>query len=64
MPKNISFEDSLAQLRELVAKLESGECTLEESIKLFEQGTKLSNKCMEILSTAEKKISALTDGED
>lgn len=60
------FEASMKELEEIVAKLESGEVGLEESLKLFEQGIKLSKSCQSILSDAEKRVSVLIsqDGEE
>ena len=47
--------------KEVLAKLESGECSLEESIALFEDGVKRTNECRTILAEAKKKITLLTD---
>ncbi len=60
----IDFEASLKSLEEIVAKLESGECTLDESIKLFEKGMELSNQCTKKLEEARLKIITLTDAEE
>ena len=51
--RKISYETNITKLREIVEKLESGEASLEESLKLFEQGIKLSNACYETLKNAE-----------
>ena len=56
-----NFEGSLTKLEEIVGKLESGECNLDESIKQFEEGIKLYKSCKTLLDDAEKKISILTD---
>lgn len=58
-----SFEEALQSLEKTVAKLESGECTLEESIALFEAGMKDITECREALKAAEKKIILLSDFE-
>ena len=50
----------MARLEEIVARLESGNCTLDESLKLFEEGTKLTAFCNESLKAAEQKITQLT----
>ena len=55
MPK-LGYEQSLKRLEQIVGKLESGECELEEAIKLFEEGTKLSASCYAMLEKAEQKI--------
>lgn len=54
-----TFEESIAELEEIVAKLEGGNVTLDESLTLFEQGIKLSKNCQKMLDTAEKKVSIL-----
>lgn len=54
-----SFEQSLAQLEEIVAKLEDGDLPLEQSLELFEKGIKLSRECRERLTTAERRIEVL-----
>ena len=61
---NISYETNITKLREIVEKLESGEASLEESLKLFEQGIKLSNACYETLKNAEQKITELSEIEE
>lgn len=62
--KSITFEESMKRLDEIVSALESGEVSLEESLKLFEEGTKLSVKCTELLDSAEQKVVALMQGPD
>ena len=62
--KSITFEASMRRLDEIVAALENGEVTLEESIKLFEEGTKLSAQCAQLLEQAELKVSKLMQGPD
>ena len=61
----MDFEKNLKRLEEIVQKLENGELQLEESLKLFEEGVKISRQCNEKLSEAEKKVKVLlgTDGE-
>jgi exodeoxyribonuclease VII small subunit len=61
MSKKKSFEESLKELESIVAKLESGEMSLEDSLEKFEIGTKLYKDCKDQLSIAEKKISILTE---
>lgn len=58
--KKIEFEESLKQLETLVDKLEKGDLSLEESLKNFEQGVKLTRECRQALQTAEQKISVLS----
>lgn len=61
-----SFETSLAELEQIVAKLEDGDLPLEQSLQLFEKGIKLSRECRERLTKAERRIEILmkdADGE-
>ncbi len=53
------FETSLAELEEIVAKLEDGDLPLEKSLDLFEKGIKLSRECRDRLSNAERRIEIL-----
>ena len=57
------FEKSIKELESIVAKLESGDTTLDESLELFEKGIKPSKECNKMLDTAEKKVSVLMNGE-
>ncbi len=54
-----SFETSLAELEQIVSKLESGDRPLEESLELFEKGIKLSRECRDRLAKAERRIEIL-----
>ncbi len=63
VPK-ISFEDALAKLDAIVYQLESGSLPLEESIKQFEEGMRLSKICGDKLSDAENKIEQLVKRND
>jgi len=54
-----NFEQSVAQLEAIVEKMESQELGLEESLKLYEQGVKLTQECQRMLSSAEQKIQQL-----
>lgn len=58
-----NFEKSLIELENIIAKLESEEVSLDESIALFEKGVALSNECRKTLETAENKIITLTEAE-
>ena len=58
------FEKSLKRLEEIVGKLENGELTLEDSLKLFEEGTKLSKSCEKQLNQAQRKVEMLVKDED
>ncbi len=52
----MTYEQATKRLEEIVEKLESGEMPLEESMKLYEEGVKLSDFCMKKLSEAKQKI--------
>lgn len=54
------FEKRLTDLEEIVAKLESGETPLEDSLVLFEEGTNILKKLTHILEEAERKVEVLT----
>lgn len=58
------FEEALEKLSALVEKMENGDLSLEESLKIFEEGIKLSKDCQNALSDAEKKVQALLLEED
>lgn len=54
-----TFEASLGELEKIVSQLEEGDLSLEESLKLFEQGVKLSRDCQQRLAQAERRIEVL-----
>ena len=58
-----SFEDSMKKLEELVSRLESEEVSLEESLKLFEEGVKLMRFCHQRLNEVEEKVKILVADE-
>lgn len=57
--KKQTFESSLKELEKIVRDLEEGDLSLEESLKLFEDGVKLSRECQERLNQAERRIEIL-----
>ncbi len=57
--KEPAFEEALKSLENVVAKLESGETSLEESVRLFEEGMRLSALCQKRLDDADRKIEVL-----
>ena len=65
MEENLNFEQSIEKLEKIAEELESGELSLDDSIKKFEDGMELSKKCTEYLENAEKRINILIekDGE-
>lgn len=62
MPK--TFEASLNELEEIVKQLEEGDLPLEDSLRLFESGVKLSRECRERLVNAERRIEVLLKDSD
>jgi len=58
------FEDALNKLEKIVSQLEEGDISLEESLKLFEEGIRLSRFCNQKLDEAEKRVEILLKGED
>ena len=56
-----SFEESLTALEGVVERLERGELSLEESVRLFEEGVKLSEACKKELEAAEGKVQLLVE---
>ena len=62
--KKMNFEEAMARLSQIVEKLETGEESLENSMKLFEEGAKLSAQCYQILEKAQQKVTELTAVEE
>lgn len=60
----IDFEAALAELEQLVAGMEAGSLSLEESLAAFERGIKLTRECQSALHSAELRIKALTQEGD
>ena len=60
MSDDIKYEEAIKQLEEIVLKLENGSASLDESISLFEKGTKLASVCSNKHKSAQQKISLLT----
>jgi len=59
--KKIDFEASLGQLEKMVAQMEEGDLTLEQSLKAFEDGVKLTRECQQALAAAEQKVQLLME---
>ncbi|GKS59721.1 hypothetical protein YTPLAS18_32480 [Nitrospira sp.] len=55
----VKFEQAMARLETIVAELERGELPLDESLRIFEEGIRLSKSCLKILNEAEKKVEIL-----
>lgn len=62
--KKQTYEESMKALEDIVAKLENGDVPLDESLKLFEEGTKLAAFCSKALDNAEQKILTLSQAEE
>jgi exodeoxyribonuclease VII small subunit len=58
-----TFEDALAELEKILADIEAGEVGLEESLVKFERGNFLIQHCRTVLSSAEKRIELLSQGQ-
>lgn len=62
--KKMSFEQQIRRLEEIVAALEKGDAPLADSLKLFEEGTKLAAECSKQLDQAEQQVVRLMKGPD
>jgi exodeoxyribonuclease VII small subunit len=60
----LSFEDALARLEAIVRRLESGDASLEDSIGLYEEGSRLKAQCEQKLSAASARIEKIQLGPD
>lgn len=56
---DLSFEEALKELERIVGRLESGDATLDESIRLYERGDRLRARCAERLDAAQARIEAI-----
>ena len=64
MADELSFEDALKELERIVARLESGDASLQEAIDLYERGDQLRRQCAARLDAAQARIEAIrTDAE-
>ncbi|SLN12548.1 Exodeoxyribonuclease 7 small subunit [Roseovarius litorisediminis] len=60
----MTFEQAMAELEQVVGKLERGDVALDDSIKLYERGAELKKRCETKLKEAEEKVAAITlDGD-
>ncbi len=60
--KELKFEDAIKRLEEIVKQMEGGELSLEESIKVFQEGMELAGYCNKKLDEAETKINVIAKG--
>lgn len=63
MENELTFNEAIKRLEVIVNELENGKCELEDSVKLFEEGTKLSKYCYSVIDNAKIKIENLIEKE-
>jgi exodeoxyribonuclease VII small subunit len=63
LPEEMTFEQAFEELQEVVAGLESGELSLEDSLRLFERGQALADRCSQLLEQAELRLRQLVPDE-
>lgn len=59
---NLTFEEAYEALEKIANRLSTGDVSLEEALKLYEEGIKLSNQCSKALEDAKQKIETLKNG--
>lgn len=59
-----TFEENMQRLEQIVRSMEKGDVPLEESLKLFQEGTDLVRKCQELLDSAQLQVKMITAGPD
>ena len=64
MAEKFNFNKGLLRLEEIISKMDSGELSLEESLKYFEEGVKIHRHCHSALKDAEQRISILSDNDE
>ena len=62
--KEVSFEDNLAKLEEIVDKLENQDIPLDDALQLFQEGVELNKNCAEKLSQVEKEVKKVVEKVD
>jgi len=60
----LKFEEAMARLETIVTELEKGDLPLDESLKIFEEGIRLSKTCLKMLDDAERKVEILVQDKD
>lgn len=61
--EEINFEEAMKKLEQITDELEKGDLSLDESVKKFEEGIKLSKECNKILEDSEKRINILINND-
>ena len=62
--KNVTFEENMARLEQIVRAMEKGDVPLEESLKLFQEGTALVQSCGKLLDEAEQQVTKIVTQAD
>ena len=62
--EKFNFNKGLLKLEEIISKMESGDLSLEESLKYFEEGVKIHRQCHTALANAEHRISVLSESDN
>lgn len=62
--KNATFEENMSRLEKIVQSMERGDVSLEESLKLFQEGTALVRDCGKLLDEAELQVGKIAVGDD
>jgi exodeoxyribonuclease VII small subunit len=64
MTQELTFEDLFAELEDTIRRLEAGNCSLAESVALYEKSAALADQCNRLLDAAELKVQQLTQRSD
>jgi exodeoxyribonuclease VII small subunit len=64
MTDKFNFNKGLLELEDIINKMESGELSLEDSLKYFEEGVKIHRQCHTALTNAEQRISVLSENDN
>lgn len=62
--KNPTFEENMQRIEQIVREIEHGDIPLNESLKLFQEGTALVRKCQELLDNAELQVKEISKADD
>ena len=62
--QNLNFESSMQRLEQIVRTMERGDVALEDSLKLFQEGTELVRRCGKLLDEAELQVKRVMSGPD
>ncbi|NKB81946.1 MAG: exodeoxyribonuclease VII small subunit [Nitrospirales bacterium] len=60
----VKFEEALARLETIVTELETGNLSLNDSLKIFEEGIKLSKTCLKMLDDADRKVELMVQDKE